>query len=132
VRGRCYGCGDDNPIGLGLRFVAEAPGVTASFVPRPEHQGPPGHLHGGVAATCLDETMAALGYVLDGVHCITATLELRYRRPVPLVSGPLRIEAWRDERVVGRRRQRVHGHLLLPDGTIAVQASGIFVQVRPR
>ena len=36
----------------------------AEFRPKPEHQGAPGILHGGVAATCLDETMAALGFVL--------------------------------------------------------------------
>jgi acyl-coenzyme A thioesterase PaaI-like protein len=128
VEGTCYGCGDDNPIGLGLEFTAEAPGVTAAFRPRPEHCGAPGILHGGVAATCLDETMAALGFVIDGVHCVTATLELRYRRPVPVDGRPLRTEAWRD-RTDNRRRQRVNGHLLLADGTVAVEASGIFVQV---
>jgi acyl-coenzyme A thioesterase PaaI-like protein len=123
----CYGHGDDNPIGLGLTFEAGDGSISASFVPRAEHRGPPGHLHGGVAATALDETMAALGWVLDGVHCVTATLELRYRKPVPLAAGPLRIEAWpaRDER--GRRARRVHGQLLLADGTVAVEATGIFV-----
>lgn len=86
-------------------------------------------LHGGVAATCLDETMAVLGYLLDGVHCVTATLELRYRRPVPLDGRPVTVEAWRD-RPESRRRQRVHGRLLLPEGLVAVEASGIFVQVQ--
>lgn len=102
--------------------------MVATFHPRPEHRGAPGLLHGGVAATCLDETMAVLGYVLDGVHCVTATLELRFRRPVPLDGQSLTVEAWRD-RPEPRRRQRVHGRLLLADGTPAVEASGIFVQV---
>jgi len=128
--------GDDSsegggPVGLGLVFSAEAPGVVARFRPRPEHRGAPGLLHGGVAATCLDETMAAVGYLLDGVHLVTATLELRYRRPVPLDGRPLRAEAWRDC-VQPRRRQRVRGRLLLSDGTVAVEASGIFVQVSRR
>src|SRR3954468_23421237 len=110
-----------------LRFSAEPPGCVALFSPRGDHEGAPGFLHGGVAATCLDETMAALGYVLDRVHCVTATLNLRYRRPVPIDAAPLRLEAWRD-RPESRRRQKVHGRLLLPDGTVAVEASGIFVQ----
>jgi acyl-coenzyme A thioesterase PaaI-like protein len=101
--------------------------VVAVFRPRREHRGAPGLLHGGVAATCLDETMAAVGYVLDGVHLVTATLQLRYRRPVPLDGRPLRAEAWRDDGAP-RRRQRVHGRLLLADGTVAVEARGIFVQ----
>jgi len=62
------------------------------------------------------------------VHCVTATLELRYRRPVPVDGRPLRAEAWRDH-TRSRRRQRVRGRLLLPDGSVAVEASGIFVQV---
>jgi acyl-coenzyme A thioesterase PaaI-like protein len=128
MEGTCYGCGDDNPVGLGLVFSAEPPGVVAEFLPRPEHCGAPGIIHGGILATCLDETMAALGFVLDRVHCVTATLELKYRRPVPLDGRPVRIEAWRD-RVDNRRRQRVNGQLFLPDGTVAVAASGIFVQV---
>src|SRR5206468_12344642 len=83
----------------------------------------------GMAASCLDETMAALGYMLDRVHCITATLNLRYRRPVPIDVGAVRLEAWRD-RPESRRRQRVHGRLLLPGGEVAVEATGIFVQSR--
>ena len=120
--------GDDTSVGLDLQYELEASGrLIARFVPRRRHQGAPGFLHGGMAATALDETMAALGYALDKVHCVTATLELRYRRPVPLTSAPLRVEAWRD-RPEPRRRQKVHGRLLLADGTVAVEASGIFVQ----
>lgn len=119
----------ENPLGLGLRFRKEAPGLVARFDPLPGHRGPPGFLHGGIAATVLDETMASLGWALDDVPCVTATLELRYRKPVPLDGQPIRIEAWRD-RTEARRTQRVQGRLLLADGTVAVEASGIFVQSR--
>jgi acyl-coenzyme A thioesterase PaaI-like protein len=117
----------ENPLGLGLRFKKEPPGIVASFEPRAGHRGPPGLLHGGIAATALDETMASLGWALDRVPCVTATLELKYRKPVPLDGSVLRIEAWR-ERPEPRRMQRVQGRLLLADGTVAVEASGIFVQ----
>jgi hypothetical protein len=45
---------------------------------------------------------------------------------VPLDAGPLRIEAWRN-RPERRAFQRVQGRLLLADGSVAVEASGIFV-----
>lgn len=125
------GVSGQDPLGLGLRFWKAAPGLVARFDPKPQQQGPPGYLHGGVAATVLDETMASLGWALDDVPCVTATLELRYRRPVPLDGRPLRIEAWR-ERPEPRRTQRVRGRLVLADGTVAVEASGIFVQSRRR
>jgi acyl-coenzyme A thioesterase PaaI-like protein len=118
-----------DPLGLGLRFKKEPPGLVARFDPRAEHRGPPGFLHGGIAATVLDETMASLGWALDDVPCVTGTLSVKYRRPVPLDGRPVRIEVWR-ERAEPRRTQRVNGRLLLADGTVAVEASGIFVQKR--
>jgi acyl-coenzyme A thioesterase PaaI-like protein len=116
-----------DPLGLGLRFLKQPPGLVALFDPKPGHRGPPGFLHGGMAATVLDETMASLGWALDATPCVTATLELRYRKPIPLDGSTLRIEAWR-ARTEARRTQRVHGRLLLPDRTVAVEATGIFVQ----
>ncbi len=124
-----------DPLGLGLRFKkvdfddGRLPGLVARFEPRDVHRGPPGRLHGGMAATVLDETMASLGWALDSKPCVTAKLELRYRLAVPLDAGPLRIEAWRD-RAEPRRTQRVHGRLLLADGTVCVEATGLFVQAR--
>lgn len=116
---------------LGLSYEVPAAGgrLRARFVPDPaRHRGAPGFLHGGVAATVLDETMAAVGFVLDGVHTATATLELRYRRPVPLDGRAVVAEAWREGPATGAaRRHRVRGRLVLGDGTVAVEARGIFV-----
>lgn len=123
-----------HPVRAWLGLAYEAPDgdgrLRARFVPDPaRHRGAPGFLHGGVAATVLDETMAAVGFVLDGVHTATATLELRYRRPVPLDGRAVTAEAWREApEAPGRtRRRRVRGRLLLADGTVAVEARGIFV-----
>lgn len=132
MEGGCYGCGDDNPNSLGLEFSRVDDVCVATFVPRAHHRGVPGFLHGGVAATVLDETMASLGFMLDGIHCVTATLELKYRKPVALNSSALRIEAWRDGGSgKARRRHTVHGRLLLADGVIAVEATGIFISMPP-
>lgn len=132
MEGGCYGCGDDNPISLGLEFSQADDVCIATFVPRAEHRGVPGFLHGGVAATVLDETMASLGFMLDGIHCVTATLQLKYRKSVALDGSALRIEAWRDAGSgMPRRRHRVHGRLLLADGVVAVEATGIFISMPP-
>ena len=112
---------------MGLDFRVEDPGVVATFTPGHRHRGAPGFLHGGFAAMALDETLAAIGWLLDGVHVVTATLDLRYRRPVPLRAGPLRIEAWRADKGGSGRRLRAEGRLLLADGTVAVEGRGIFV-----
>ena len=115
-------------LGLGLEFSTEPPGVVGVFEPKYLHEGPRGHLHGGIAALCLDETMARLGHALDGIYTVTAKLELRYRKPIPLDSGTIRVEAWR-EQPEGRRIQHVRGRLLIDRRVVAVEARGLFVQV---
>jgi acyl-coenzyme A thioesterase PaaI-like protein len=115
------------PTSLGLQWSIEPPGLVATFFPKPEHRGPPGYLHGGLAAVCLDETMASVSIALEKIYTVTATLELRYRRPVPLDGSPVRVEAWR-EHPQPRRTRRVHGRLLLADGRVAVEATGLFVR----
>jgi acyl-coenzyme A thioesterase PaaI-like protein len=120
--------GDDRSVGsMGLSFAVDGDRVVATFTPRHEHRGAPGFLHGGFAAMALDETLAAVGWLLDGQHVVTATLELRYRHPVPLAAGPLRVEAWRVDARGSSRRWRVEGRLLLADGTVAVEGRGVFV-----
>ena len=111
-----------------LEWSVEPPGLVSTFRPGPGHAGRPGFLHGGLAATHLDETMAALSWAIEREHSVTATLSLRYRCPVPLDAGPLRMEAWYRDGRTGRVR-KVQGRLLLPDGTPAVEASGLFVRV---
>jgi acyl-coenzyme A thioesterase PaaI-like protein len=47
--------GIENPIGLHLPFYTSDEGRTvARFRSKPEHQGYPGHLHGGIISTLLD------------------------------------------------------------------------------
>lgn len=123
----------EDPLGLGLQFwldrTADPARLVARFDPRADHRGPPGFVHGGIAAAVLDETMASLGWALDNVGCVTARLELRYRNGIPLDGGPVRVEAWR-QRAEPRRAQEVKGRILLPHHQVAVEATGLFVQVR--
>ena len=130
----CFGCDPDNDIGLKLVIQREegAPRASGTWIPEPGHQGPKMHLHGGVASTVLDEAMARLAHLLDGRHSITAKLEVRFRKPVPLDGKALRIEAWRESHPSeSSRRHRLFARLSLADGTPAVEAEGLFVRLPP-
>jgi acyl-coenzyme A thioesterase PaaI-like protein len=51
----CCGCGIENPVGQKLKFYSDYEWrCNAHFRPEPEHQGCPGHLHGGIISTLLD------------------------------------------------------------------------------
>ena len=54
---RCFGCGQENPIGLRLSFDHDGDALVARFVPGEDHQGWPGIVHGGIIATLLYEVL---------------------------------------------------------------------------
>jgi acyl-coenzyme A thioesterase PaaI-like protein len=122
----CFVCGIENPIGLHLKFYTDDEGrCIARFQPRPEHQGYPGQLHGGLISTLLDETMGRV-LTLHGVWAVTGRLEIVFRKPVPLdqeltVVGELR----RDRGMAYEAR----GEIRLGDGTVLVEGKGLYVRI---
>jgi len=121
----CFVCGSDNPAGLHLDFWMDDEQVWTEFTPSEEHQGWPGVLHGGLAATVLDETMGRAAALKDQ-WMVTAKIEFTYRKPVPLglpLKVTARIEKWQDGRMMAS------GQLFLPDGTIAVEGRGLYVRL---
>ena len=100
--------------------------LVGEVVPDASWSGAPGFLHGGMAAALLDDCMGGLSQALDRIATITATLDLRFRCPVPLDGTAVRVEAWRDQAQL-RRRNRVHGRLLLADGSTAVEATALML-----
>ena len=79
--GKCFCCGQNNPVGLKLKFDWDGTTASAAFNPNENLQGWSGYLHGGITACVLDEAMtwAAL---LAGTNSITAKIEVRYRKLV--------------------------------------------------
>jgi uncharacterized protein (TIGR00369 family) len=126
----CFICGMHNPIGLKLFFYELEDGsLTAEFTARDEHQGYPGVLHGGIACALLDEIIGRASLAAGREQwMMTAKLELRYTRPVP-VGQPLTIIA-RIEKL-SRHGMTGRGEIRLPDGTVAVEATGLYVTLPP-
>lgn len=122
----CFACGLANPIGLQIDgFMQQDGDVLAGFTARPELQGIIGSLHGGIAATALDEILVWAGILQEGVLTVTARLEVRYRRPVGNLDGSIRLRARVDDR--RGRRLRMSGELEPGDGAAAVTASGLYL-----
>ncbi|MGR4064216.1 MAG: PaaI family thioesterase [Vulcanimicrobiaceae bacterium] len=82
--GNCFACGPDNPIGIGLVFEPDAEGgVRANVTLGSQFQGWREIAHGGIAMTLIDEAMAhAAGHA--GQRGVTASVSVRFRKPVPL------------------------------------------------
>lgn len=117
--GFCFGCGQNNPIGMKLRFTKDGETVRAKFTPHKMHQGWPGLVHGGILACLLDEAMSNAAYA-TGHTCVTASMEIRQRQPVK-VEVPLIVTSW-----IARHRKKLietAGKITLKDGTIIAEST---------
>jgi uncharacterized protein (TIGR00369 family) len=123
--GNCFACGPTNPIGMHVHFdrATEAEGVRARVTLAPEYQGWRGIAHGGIVMALLDEAMAhAAGFA--GHRGVTATVKVRFRKPVPL-ERPIEVlgrVTWQRRNVLG-----VDATILDDAGTLLAQAEGSFV-----
>lgn len=79
---RCFVCGPDNPIGLGIRFRLDGEVCRGEFTPDDNHCGFDGQTHGGIIFSALDDVMANWLF-LRGARGHTARCEMRYRQPLP-------------------------------------------------
>src|SRR4051812_2381607 len=79
----CFGCGPDNPLGLGLQIVSGPRSATAVGRFHVGQHGGPALVHGGVLTTMCDEAMGAVGGVGGNVR-LTKSLEIWFRKPVEL------------------------------------------------
>ncbi|GCF09868.1 PaaI family thioesterase [Dictyobacter arantiisoli] len=124
---RCFACGQQNPFSLKLVFREENATVVSDFLPREEHQGFPGVIHGGIIATVMDEALnRASVFATQPTWTMTGRLEIRYRRAVPY--GPLlRVRA----SLTSQRGRMVQasGKLMLADDeqVIFAEAQGTFM-----
>jgi len=77
----CFACGQDNPIGLKLKFRPTTNGVKAEYVAPKVFQGFEDIIHGGIVATLLDEAIAwaCRMYKADAV---TGEITVRYKKPL--------------------------------------------------
>jgi len=124
----CMVCGAQNPYSLKARFLElESGELVGLFAPLPEHQSYPGRLHGGVSSAILDETIGRAVNMIDpDAWGVTVELSVKFRKPVPL-DGDVRAVAR-----ITRDTKRLFegtGEIVLPDGTVAVEASGKYLKM---
>ncbi len=123
----CFVCGKNNPDSMGLRFSYDKD--SDCFVSRfrlgKRYTGPPGHCHGGIIATILDEAMGKVN-TLRNVVAVTAEITVNYLKPVPL-NKPLRVESW-EVKVKGRQHINT-AEIVDQKGEVLARGRGIFISI---
>ncbi|MGC8783649.1 MAG: PaaI family thioesterase [Armatimonadota bacterium] len=122
----CFVCGEHNPKGLNVRFYADEHSATVPLFLREEQMGYPGIAHGGVLMSILDELMGWAATMQTGEFSVSAEINTRFLKPVPLYT-PLTARAQ-----MTQRRGRVwyaHGEIVDEKGTVYVRAVGKYVSI---
>lgn len=122
----CFVCGRENPIGLKVQFYQQGNQVVTYFTPGPEHQGYPDRMHGGIAATLLDETVGRAGFIY-GFWTFTAEFHVKYRKPIPLGERITVVGEMTKDR---GRAIEAKGQIVLADGSVAMEGSGLFIKIK--
>jgi len=123
--GNCFACGPSNPIGMHVHFDRDpaGEGVLAHLELAAIYQGWRGIAHGGIVMALLDEAMAhAAGFA--GHRGVTANVNVRFRKPVPL-ERPIVVRGrvtWQRRNVLG-----VEASVLDAEGNVLAHAEGSFV-----
>jgi acyl-coenzyme A thioesterase PaaI-like protein len=113
-----------NPVAPPLVVQQDESGVFTDFHLGAAYEGPPGHVHGGIAALVLDHILGAAASSPEQPR-LTGTITLRYLRLTRL--GRLHAEA----RITGTDGVKTFtaGHLADDEG-VTVEAEGVFIQPR--
>src|SRR5579859_3854831 len=126
---RCFACGQDNAQGMHLKFhldEARRRSYCKFRLPK-KYQGPPGHAHGGIIATILDEAMGKVNK-LNNVVALTRKMDVEYLRPVPL-RKPL-IVTGQAQHVDGKKHTNV-AEITNEQGEILARSLGVFIAIDP-
>jgi acyl-coenzyme A thioesterase PaaI-like protein len=78
IAARCFACGTDNPLGLGLRLRADERAVGGTWSPRPGFAGADGMLASIALTTALDEAAFWLGALATGEAGMTTELRVTF------------------------------------------------------
>ncbi len=125
----CFACGKNNAEGMRLKFTydEERDCFICRFRLGKRYTGPPGHCHGGIIATLLDEAMGKVNK-LRHVVALTKQITVDYLKPVPL-NKPLRVES-REVKVRGREHTNM-AEILDQNGEVLARGQGLFIAIDP-
>jgi len=128
-KNHCFVCGQDNKDGMKLKFILDEARQTfvCKFRLGKRYTGPPGHCHGGIIASILDDAMGKVNK-LHQVVALTREMTVEYLKPVPL-HKPLRAEG---REIQKRGRTHVNAAEILNEkNEVLARSRGIFIAIDP-
>ena len=135
----CFGCGQDNPLGLQIESRWEGEEVVCKWTPQDYMIGPPDCLYGGISASLIDchSVNTALSYahkqagnedVYDrSIQMVTGSMSVQYLKPVPMDEVELRAKIDKIE-----NRKYFIETRLFSGGILCVTATVLAIRLKDR
>ena len=125
----CFVCGGENKHGLQLRIERDGEkGVKTEFIADPRYRGWADYLHGGVIGLIFDE-LFGWNALYVGYDAMTAWMEIRYRRPIPVGSRVMFLRTVEKE---SNRILEMRTYAYLEDRSLAVEGREKMMIINPR
>ena len=124
----CIICGMENEFGLKAPFYNLDNNSVATIVKfHTLHQSYPDRTHGGMVSTLLDELMGRALWLTDPLlFGVTTTLNITYRKPVPLNTL---VKARAYITFMGSRGFTAKGEIYSMDGTLLAEGNGKYFKL---
>jgi len=124
----CFVCGTENNAGIQAHFYELENGeLMAVFNPKEHHQGYSGRLHGGLAATILDEAMGRAIMMQEPRRWgVTIDFSMKLRKSIPL-DQEVRVRCRITK--IDKRSFHGEGEILTPDNKVAVEGKGKYLKM---
>ncbi len=129
TNGNCFGCSQDNPVGLQMKFFAGKDKVVSDLVISPHLCGWNQFVHGGVLTTILDEVMSWSAMHFLKCMVVTKNIEIKFLKPA-LVDEPLQASGWIKKKT-SRREVIMEGSIRDKAGKDCVRAEAAFAILSP-
>lgn len=124
----CIICGMDNPLGLQAPFYeTEENTVVTKFKFRNEHQSYPGRAHGGMICALLDELVGRAIWITEpNMWGVTISLNIKYRKPVPLETELIGIG-----KIISETSRTFNGKGTIKDkdGNVLAEAEAVYMKL---
>lgn len=120
----CFGCADDNSIGLHLHFYDDGEGLVCNWTPGKNHEGYINTLHGGIQSTLHDEIASWLVYVKGQTAGMTTELNVKFFKSVLVSDGEIKITG----RIKQHERKfiKMHTQLFNKKGELCSEAEVVY------
>jgi acyl-coenzyme A thioesterase PaaI-like protein len=124
----CFVCGEANPLGLKLRFETDGRIVQSRFLPRAEHVGFKGTVHGGILSTVLDEIMVWACAVRTRRFAFCGELKVRFLVPARPQEEVLAV----GELIANKKNKlfEAKAELRQARGTVVASATGKYLPIQ--